>query len=258
MSESVIRLIVFIGGLALFSGLEFIVPYRKRVLKRAQRWPGNLLLIFVSNTLVKLIVPGGLMIFSEYALENKIGLFNLVEMPLWLTLFLSILILDLAIYFQHVISHKVPLFWRFHRVHHGDLDLDATSALRFHPMEIIASIFYKAIWVLLLGISSQGIFIFELILNFMAMFNHSNIKLPKKVEPWLRLLIVTPQMHIVHHSVFRYESDMNYGFSLSIWDRLFRTYKKQFDSAGVIGQEGFEDPKSQRISNLLISPWRQG
>ena len=173
-----------------------------------------------------------------------------------LSLILGLIIFDLAIYLQHILVHKVDFLWCFHRVHHTDVDLDLTSALRFHPVEILFSLMYKILIILIFGLSVETVLIFEILLNFMAMFNHANIAIHPRCERVLRYFVVTPQMHIIHHSVERGESDRNYGFNLSIWDRLFKTYQKAFDSNQLIGQETNRAIADQALIKLLIQPFK--
>lgn len=257
MSEAAIRFSLFFIALVVFSALEFFFQYRMRNQSRKARWPANLSMIFVGALVAKVAFPTGLAFFSELASSNNIGLFNFFNLNIYSEIIISVILLDLLIYIQHVLTHKIDILWKFHRVHHADTDLDATSALRFHPLEILASLGYKAFWILVFGFSYQAIFVFEIILNFMAMFNHSNIRLPKKVETFLRLFVVTPQMHIIHHSVEQNESDTNYGFSLSIWDRLFKTYTNSFSSKGVIGQTYYRKSSDHGLWSLLKLPFKK-
>ncbi|MCI5071867.1 sterol desaturase family protein [bacterium] len=252
-----IRLFVFLLGLVIFSILEYFLSYRPRSLKRFERWPANTLMTLISNVLIKLIFPTGLIFFALYAKEHSLGFFNHYSIHQGLELVLSIIILDLAIYIQHVLSHKIPIFWRFHKVHHADIDLDATSALRFHPVEILASLLYKSMFVVILGISVTAIIVFEIILNFLAMFNHANLYIPKKFEGILRYLLVTPQMHIVHHSVNHEEANKNFGFNLSIWDRLFKTYQAQFKNDSTIGLSYFRKSSEHSLIKILLLPFKK-
>lgn len=251
------RIFIFVGGLLVFSCLEFFFEYRERTHSRKVRWVSNFSMIFLGSICVKVLLPSGLAVVSLFAQEKGIGLFNLISLNETLVLVLSVILLDFLIYFQHVLSHKINFLWRFHRVHHADVDLDTTSALRFHPIEILFSIGYKAFLVIVFGFSIEAIFLFEIILNFTAMFNHSNIGLPKSIEKILRLVIVTPQMHIVHHSVHQSESDMNYGFNLSIWDRIFRTYKHSLDGGSEIGQRYYRSAKEHKLMALLALPFKK-
>lgn len=249
------RAIVFIFLLLFLSCAEYFFPYRARVLRRIERWPGNLIIIILDSVLLKILFPLGIMGIAKWAENSHWGLFNNIEGPRILFYILSFVFLDGAIYAQHVLSHKWNFFWRFHRVHHSDLDLDMTSALRFHPIEILFSTIYKIGLVLIFGIPSEVVIAFEIVLNGMAMFNHSNFAIPHKIEKILRLFFVTPQMHIIHHSIEKNESDANYGFNFSCWDFLFKTYIPRFLSSGIIGQKKFNRKEDQKISSLLIQPF---
>ncbi len=253
------RFIFFIFGLVTFSILENFFFYRKREFPRVKRWPSHILIIFLSTASLRLIVPAGLGALCLYVENNGIGLFNMALFKeLWsysIEVMVSLVFLDLAIYGQHWLFHRVDILWKLHRVHHSDVDLDATSALRFHPIEILISLLIKVLLILIFGFSIESILIFEIILNFVSMFNHSNLYIPKKIEKILRVFLVTPQMHIIHHSTERFESDSNYGFNLSLWDRLFKTYTPAFKSSGKIGNHRFRKIKDQSFVELLKQPF---
>ena len=231
MSEATVRAGVFLFIFVGMSVLEAWKPRRSRLQKRTQRWTTNGGMLIIATLLVQAIsVIAPLVAASAaavFAYEMGWGLFNLVKVELWLEIILVIVLLDLAIWFQHLISHKVPVLWRLHRVHHSDRDLDASSALRFHPVEIALSAAYKLAIVLLLGPVTLAVVLFEIILNASAMFNHANLSIPIWLDRALRVVFITPDMHRVHHSVDRAEHDNNYGFCLSIWDRVFGTYTSQ-------------------------------
>jgi len=227
-NETTIRLSVFLGLFVLFGVLEYLFPRRKRVQSQLKRWSTNWLLLVTYSILLRLMALLTPVIIATGAAQNAAingwGLFNLVDLPVWLEMLLAVVILDWAIWFQHLVTHKINFLWRFHRVHHSDRDLDVSSGFRFHPVEIALSMLYKVALVYLLGASVVAVIIFEVILNGAAMFNHANINLPKPVDRLLRKVIVTPDMHRIHHSDKRVEHDSNYGFSVSIWDHLFRTF----------------------------------
>lgn len=212
------RLIIFLAVAILLSFLEFFYFYRKRVLNRKKRWPANLMMILVDSIFLKLILPIGLVGVSIWANQNNVGIFNYFKINNIFSGILTFLVFDLVIYFQHVFSHKWPFLWRFHQVHHTDPDLDFTTALRFHPIEMLYSLILKIGLVLILGANPLSILIFEIILNSMSMFNHANLYIPQKIEKLLRYVLVTPQMHIIHHSVLKNESNTNLGFNFSCWD----------------------------------------
>lgn len=229
-NETLIRLSVFAGLFTLFAVIEALAPRRPRVQSRAQRWSTNWLMT-IFNTLTLRAMAFGLPLLAVGAAldagQNGWGLFNQIAAPLWLETLLAILIFDFAIWAQHLVTHKIPVLWRLHRVHHADRDIDVTTAIRFHPVEIALSMLLKIGLVYLLGPSALAIILFEIILNGTAMFNHANMRLPLGLDAALRRVLVTPDMHRVHHSVHRCEHDSNYGFSLSIWDRMFGTYIAQ-------------------------------
>jgi len=254
-----LRLAVFLGILTIMVAWECIAPRRKRRLSRAQRWPHNIALVVLNTLVVRVLFPAGAIGVALFARQQGLGLFNLLDVPPLLAVVAGVLLLDLAIYFQHVAFHIIPWCWRVHQVHHADVDLDVTSGSRFHPLEIVLSMLIKFSVVLMLGAPALAVLIFELLLNGSAMFNHSNVKLPFGLDRWVRLLLVTPDMHRVHHSVRRRETNSNYGFSLSWWDRLFGTYVAQPRDGHLemtIGLEAFQDPRtSRRLDRMLVLPF---
>ncbi len=249
-------------ALLLFMALawwEWRAPRRARLLSRLRRWPNNLGVVTLDVALVWIGMPAFLI--GAALIGQGQGLFALAGFPLWLAGLLGIIVLDGAIYAQHVMFHKVPVLWRLHRMHHSDLDLDVTTGLRFHPIEILISLIIKAGVILAFGIPFWAVLVFEVILNAMAMFNHTNAGIPAAFEPWLRAFVVTPQMHEVHHSMIRSDIDSNFGFNLSVWDRLFRTYRAMPTSAlkgeaVTIGTPNFRTPNEARIDRLLTQPFR--
>lgn len=259
-NESTIRLGVFIGVLALVVGLEAWFPRRKRCQKRTTRWSTNLGLIVLDSIVLRLALPIVATGTAVIASENGWGLFQLVAWPPVLELILAIILLDMVIYWQHVASHHIPLLWRLHKVHHADRDIDATTGIRFHPIEIVLSMIYKMFWVVVLGPSVAAVILFEVILNGCALFNHANLKLPKALDNALRRFLVTPDMHRVHHSVIVKETNSNYGFSLSVWDRLFGTYIAQ-PSAGhhqmTIGLSEYQTKAPSQLLWALSIPFRK-
>jgi len=235
MSETTLRIGLFISIFVVMALLELLIPKRELTASKSHRWLTNLALVGVNTFVVRFValIAKPLVAFGAalYAQSHGWGLFNLADWPFWLEVLLCVVILDFLIWFQHLVFHKFPILWRLHQVHHADVDIDVTTGTRFHPVEIMLSMIWKVLWVLLLGISPVAVVIFEAILNGGATFNHANVALPKWLDQVLRLVIVTPDMHRVHHSVLRAEHDSNYGFNLSIWDRIFRTYTAQ-PSAG--------------------------
>ncbi|MCB1503440.1 MAG: sterol desaturase family protein [Hyphomicrobiaceae bacterium] len=208
---------------------EALRPKRRLAHAKGRRWLTNLAIVAVDSVLVRLMgalaIPLVAVAAAVFAARQGWGLFNWLDWPIWLEIALAVVILDLAIWFQHLVSHKVPLLWRLHQMHHADVDIDVTTAIRFHPIEIGLSMLWKILCVVALGASPEAVLLFEIILNACAMFNHANVALPAGVDRLLRLIVVTPDMHRVHHSVIRSEHDSNYGFNLSVWDRIFGTYR---------------------------------
>ncbi len=259
--EVLIRLSVFLGLFAVFAALEALLPRRARVQPRAGRWFTNLS-ITVLNTLalrgLSVVLPFLAVGAAVDAWSHGWGALNHVVWPLWVEIVLAVLVLDLAIWAQHWLTHRVPLFWRFHRMHHADRDMDVTTALRFHPVEILASMGLKIGLVYLLGPQAVAVVLFEVILNGTALFSHSNLRLPPWLDRVVRLVLVTPDMHRVHHSVHRAEHDSNYGFALSVWDRIFRTYRAQPEGghdAMVVGLQ-WQDEKTAKLGWALWLPFR--
>ncbi|WP_299146803.1 sterol desaturase family protein [uncultured Tateyamaria sp.] len=229
-NEALIRLVIFLGLFSLFAAVETLAPRRVRAQQRSKRWVTNWGITIANTLLLRLMALGLPLLAVGAAADAQIqgwGLFNAIDLSLWVEVIAAILILDFAIWAQHLITHKVPLLWRLHRVHHADVDMDVTTAIRFHPVEIGLSMLVKIGLVYLLGPAAIAVILFEIILNGTAMFNHANIRLPLAVDAIIRRVLVTPDMHRVHHSVHRHEHDSNYGFSLSIWDQMFGTYIAQ-------------------------------
>jgi sterol desaturase/sphingolipid hydroxylase (fatty acid hydroxylase superfamily) len=242
--EPGIRLASFLGIFAVMAVWELLAPRRVLSQSKRQRWLNNLGLVVFNTALLRLAFPLAAVGMATTAELNGWGLFNRIEVSGWLALLASVVILDGAIYLQHVMFHAVPLFWRLHRVHHADLDFDVTTGSRFHPVEILLSMMIKFAVIVLLGPPIVAVVAFEVLLNATAMFNHSNVRLPAVVDALLRRLIVTPDMHRVHHSHLDYETNSNFGFNLSIWDRLFGTYRNQPQEGHegmVIGIDTFRD-----------------
>ncbi|MDG2365160.1 MAG: sterol desaturase family protein [Methylococcaceae bacterium] len=223
--ESLIRIGFSVGIFTLMVVLENYRPKRKLTQKRLKHWTINIGLGLFNNLLLR-VTLGGLAIQSALiAQENHWGLINnFFSTGHWATLLLGYLLLDFAIYLQHIASHKWRWLWRFHCVHHSDLEIDASTAVRFHPGEIIISMLYKSLCIFLIGPSAFTVFIFEIILNGCALFNHSNIAIPTAIESRLRHIMITPDLHRIHHSMKRVETDSNYGFSICWWDKLCQTY----------------------------------
>ena len=225
-NEAWVRLGSFFGILLLMLLWEQLTPRRRAMQGRAWRRSNNLLLVVLNALLLKLLVPMSAVALALYAEQQSWGALNQFELPVWLELCIAVVVLDMIIYWQHRLFHVVQPLWRLHQVHHADMDYDTTTGLRFHPIEIVLSMLIKFVAVVLLGPAALAVVIFEVMLNGMAMFNHGNIRLPLALDRLLRWLIVTPDMHRIHHSIHRHEADSNYGFSLAIWDRLFGSYTR--------------------------------
>jgi sterol desaturase/sphingolipid hydroxylase (fatty acid hydroxylase superfamily) len=258
-TELTIRMTAAGGTFALLAAWEVLAPRRRLVAGRAPRWPNNLGIWVVDALTIRLVVPTAAFGVALLAAERGFGLLNLVALPAWLAVLVGFLLLDLLIYAQHFVFHKVPVLWRLHRMHHADLDIDVTTGVRFHPIEIVLSLLIKIAAIVLLGIAPVAVLLFEVALNATSMFNHTNVALPRWLEPLARWLVVTPQMHQVHHSIEREETDSNFGFNLPWWDRLFGTYRAE-PRAGegnvVIGIPMFRDPRELRLDRLLTQPFR--
>lgn len=228
MTETMWRLGIFLGVLVIMAGWEFAVPKRNSRYSRKQRWPANLGIVVIDTLLLRIVAPIGLTGVAIWVASNNWGLLNmlqgLAELPFWLTVLVSIVVLDLVIYWQHRLFHRVPILWRLHRMHHTDPDFDVTTGLRFHPVEIVLSFLIKAVAVFALGAPAMAIIVFEIILNACSLFNHGNVALPKRTEKWVRKVLITQELHRIHHSVEKDETNSNYGFSVSWWDRIFRSY----------------------------------
>ena len=258
-NEKTIRVSFFVGMLAVMAIWEVLAPRRALTVSKLVRWTNNLGLVFFNSFVVRILFPTAAVGVAVMAAENQWGLFNLVEMPVWFAVLASIVIMDFVIYLQHIMVHAVPLFWRLHRVHHADLDYDVTTGARFHTLEIILSMLIKFATILLLGPPVVAVIIFEVLLNAMAMFNHGNVGLPKTLDNFLRWFLVTPDMHRVHNSIEDDETNSNFGFNLSWWDRLFGTYRDQPRAGHIdmtIGIHNYTEPKQcSWISGMLAMPF---
>lgn len=262
MSETTIRLLAFGGIFAVMALWEVAAPRRLRMMPRAGRWLTNWALSIANSALVALMKAflGATAVLAALdAADRGIGLFNTLDWPAWAEVAIAFLVLDFAIWLQHLASHKIPVLWRLHRVHHADRDVDVTTAIRFHPIEIGLSMLFKIALVYALGAAALAVLIFEVVLNGASMFNHANIRLGT-ADRWLRLAVVTPDMHRVHHSVDRREHDANYGFNLSIWDRLLGTYVAQprgGHDGMTIGLSRHQTDQPARLVWALTFPFRR-
>lgn len=255
--EALIRLSTFVAVLAAMAIWQAVSP-RRKLTQGYRRWPGNLGIVLLNSLLLRLLLPAGAIGTALWAEQQGFGLLNIAGMTAATRVAVSVILLDLAIYLQHLLFHALPLLWRLHMVHHADRDIDVTTGLRFHPIEIILSMLIKMGVVLLLGAPATAVLIFEVMLNGMAMFNHGNVNIPAPVDRALRLFFVTPDMHRVHHSVIRSETNSNYGFNLSIWDRLFGTYRPQPETGHArmtIGLSQFQQQPTHALGWMLRLPF---
>ncbi|WP_342807518.1 sterol desaturase family protein [Alteromonas sp. M12] len=259
-NEAWLRMGSFLTVLVIMMLWEAILPNRVSPVARSKRWLSNFFLVFCGALVGRLFVPAGLAVVAIFADNMQFGLLNILSMPDWLVISLAVIMLDCLIYWQHRLFHRVPILWRLHKVHHADPHLDASTGLRFHPIEIALSLLVKALGILILGVPVEAILIFEILLNGSAIFNHSNIKLPSWLEWPLRKLVVTQAMHRIHHSQVVKETDSNYGFCLSIWDRLFNSYTKQAEAGDdglKLGLKDYPNESSNTgIGTVLLMPFR--
>lgn len=258
--EGLDRLAIFIGVLAVMILWEVIAPRRQILISRWQRWSANFALSILSMLLMRITIATAALWAANTAMANNWGLLHLVDLPVVLSFVISLVLLDLAIYGQHRASHQWKWLWRLHKVHHTDLDFDVTTAIRFHPIEIFISMAYKVICILIIGVNPIAVLMFEIILSSCALFNHSNIRIPLAIDKVIRLLLVTPDMHRVHHSVIQTETDSNYGFSISIWDRLFNSYTAQPQQGHIdmkIGLTEYQHREDVGVSKLLLMPFKR-
>lgn len=256
--EQNIRLVAFLSVLATIAIWELIAPRRKLTDNKRRRWFANLTLVAIDTIVVRLIVPVLPVGMALMAQERGWGILNQIDFPYGIEIILAIIFLDFVVYLQHVLFHFLPILWRLHRMHHTDLDIDVTTGNRFHPIEIIISIGIKLAAITLIGPPALAVVAFEVILNATSQFNHGNIRMNEAVDRWLRLVVVTPDMHRVHHSVIPRETNSNFGFNLPWWDRLCGTYRPQPEQgheAMVIGLKEFRRPAALTLSRLLIQPF---
>ena len=257
-NELLIRLGFFFGILILMFLWEVIAPRRTLTTSKITRWFSNLCLVLIDSIVVRLIFPTALVGIAFLAQQRGWGIFNQFEMPSLLKITLSVLILDLAIYLQHIMFHSIPLFWRLHMVHHSDMDIDVTTGIRFHPIEIVLSMGIKMIAAILIGPPPIAVVVFEVLLNGTSIFNHGNVRYSQNIDSFLRLLVVTPEMHRVHHSTIRWETNSNLGFNFPWWDRLFGTYRDQPAKGHLemsIGLDQFKEPNKLTLPWLIVLPF---
>ncbi len=257
--QSAVRFAIFATVFLTMAAWELAAPRRPQRVARAERWPSNLAVAALDAFLVRAVFPIGVVGLAMLAETRGWGLLNIWGAPAWLAVPLAIIVLDLAIYLQHVAFHSVPALWRLHRMHHADLEFDVTTGARFHPLEIVLSMVIKMAVVVGLGAPAVAVFLFEILLNATAMFNHANVGLSRRLDRGLRWLVVTPDMHRVHHSIDGQETNSNFGFNLPWWDRLFGTYRDQpalGHDGMTIGLPGIRDSREQRLDRMLTQPFR--
>ena len=257
VNEPTLRLGMFLGIFAVMAGWEALAPRRARAVSRWVRWPSNLGLVALNTVFPRILIPTAAVGLALLGESRGWGLCNQLSLPYWLTIAAAMVLLDLAIYLQHVLFHAVPVLWRLHRMHHADLDFDVTTGARFHPLEILVSMIIKLAVIAALGPPAVAVLLFEIVLNATAMFNHANVNIPIAIDRLLRLVVVTPDMHRVHHSIRSSETNSNFGFNLPWWDRLFGTYRAQPADGHVdmsIGLEQFRSAHDLRLDRMLLQP----
>ncbi len=257
-AEVLIRLSGFVIVFGLMASWEMFSPRRRLATSRARRWFANLSVVVLNTLLIRLLFAAGAVGVASLAAERNLGLLNAFSWPMWFEMVLAVAVLDFVLYLQHVMFHAIPVFWRFHMMHHADLDCDVSTGVRFHPVEVMLSTFIKLAAVVLVGPTPAAVITFEVLLNATSMFNHGNVRLPAAMDRALRWLVVTPDMHRVHHSVDPLETNRNFGFNLSWWDRLLGTYRQQ-PALGhadmVLGLEQFRDPARLTLLRILALPF---
>ena len=260
-NETWLRIGSFISVLVVMMIWEACLPNRVSPVAKSKRWLSNFFLVFCGALVGRLFVPAGLAVAAIFAAQQQFGLLNLIDLPQWAAVGLAVVLLDCLIYWQHRLFHKIPILWRLHRVHHADPHLDASTGLRFHPIEIALSLLVKTLGILLLGAPIEAVLLFEIILNASSIFNHSNIKLPSWLEWPLRKLIVTQAMHRIHHSQVVKETNSNFSFNLSVWDRLFGSYchqAKAGDEGLILGLKEYNNEANNTgIGTVLMMPFRK-
>lgn len=260
MNDAMFRLLLFVPLLALLAIVERLWPRHAAPPCRSHRWPANLGLGLIDALCLRLLLPWLAVDAALWAQAEHVGVLHLLAIPAWLAAVIAFVMLDLVIYTQHRLMHRFDLLWRLHRMHHTDIALDVSSGVRFHPLEILLSMGIKIAVVLLLGAGPAVVAVFEIVLSSFSLLAHANLRLPPRLDAWLRWVFVTPDMHRIHHSVLRAEHDSNYGFNITWWDRLFGSYTPhpgQPQETMLLGLEVFRDAEAQRLRNLLLQPVRR-
>lgn len=259
--EAFFRLFLFFSVFLIMALAEWRFPKRLLSISKTKRWFNNLSLMILNTLIVRFIFPFAAAGFAAWCASMKIGLFNLVAIPAWLSITASVIALDGVIWLQHLLFHKIPILWRLHYVHHVDLDIDITTGARFHPLEILLSMGIKCAAIALIGAPVIAVILFEVILSAMALFNHSNFHLPFIADKWIRKVFVTPDMHRVHHSTIPKEHHSNFGFNLVLWDHVFHTYRAQPEKGHTKMQIGLDSPRDEKevvsLYGLLRLPFKR-
>jgi sterol desaturase/sphingolipid hydroxylase (fatty acid hydroxylase superfamily) len=259
--EPLIRLASFFGIFALMAVWELMAPRRPLMASRVSRWPTNLSIVVLNTITARLFFSTSAVGAAVLAAQNQWGVLNLVDWPNWVKVVAALVAMDFVLYLQHVVFHAVPALWRLHMMHHADLDVDVTTGARFHPIEIVLSMLIKLAAIAVTGTPPVAVLTFEVVLNATSMFNHSNVRMPGTLDQLLRWIVVTPDMHRIHHSVIRDETNSNFGFSLPWWDRLLGTYRPEPAKSQVempLGLEQFRDPRELTLAGSLALPFRGG
>ncbi len=257
-TEVLIRVSAFLGVLGVMASWEVLVPRRRLTMSKARRWIANLSVVVINAVIIRLLFAAGAVGAARLATEQNWGLLNHAAWPIWIEMVLGVIALDFTLYLQHVMFHAVPLFWRFHMMHHADMDCDVTTGLRFHPIEVILSMLIKFAAIAVLGPSPQAVVAFEVLLNATSMFNHGNVRIPTSFDRVLRWVIVTPDMHRIHHSILPQETNTNFGFNLPWWDRLLGTYRPQPEGGHegmTLGLKQFRNPARLTLMGMLLLPF---
>ncbi|MCZ6828601.1 MAG: sterol desaturase family protein [Gammaproteobacteria bacterium] len=259
-AQTAVRLSALLAIVLVVASWEILWPRRPLSISKVLRWSNNWAISLLNSLLLYLVFPVLGVGFALLLEDKNWGLFNVLAVPVWLSIPLFVLIFDCAIYWQHRLYHWVPLLWRLHRMHHADPDFDVSTGIRFHPVSIVLSMLIKLLVIGLFGPAAIAVLLSEVLLNVTSMFNHGNIAIPTQVDKWLRLLVVTPDMHRLHHSVSVAETNSNFGFNFPWWDRLFGSYRDQPDGGHLgmeIGVRGFQRPEDQMLHRLIAHPWYQ-
>jgi len=257
--EHIIRLAAFLSLYGVFSSLEVAFPRRHMLFLRTERWFTNVAMVVLDTLMLRLLIPILPLGLAAYVQSHGWGVFPFLELPYGVQIILTVFVLDCVIYWQHVFFHKIPFFWHFHKVHHTDLDFDVSTGVRFHPIEIFFSTLIKLTAVFTLGAPIVGVILFDIVLNATSLFNHSNLGIPKRIDSVLRLLVVTPDMHRVHHSIYPLETNSNFGFNFPWWDRIFKSYTPQPKLGHLkmpIGLNEYREIKDLKLWKLLVLPFK--